>query len=642
MKKIINIIIVIIVIALLVYLAFINRDDQSEETDIWSYVSTDNGDAYLISAYHGDSETVNIEETYQDKPIIGFINNYYLPITTTKLKLSTNLEHFDIQSHSYDKVELIIPENSKLKNFGCDMYAEWIKNEIMFIPKDAQFCPNTFSGNLSIKGFVVHQDNPYYKDLNGVVFSNDYSELIFYPSGKVDEVYTIPSHVKSIGYQAFLQQHYLKTLTIDETVEDIGDYAFGYSRIEDINISPLTTITDLGYKSFTHMMNLKTFTIPDSITSLTGTFYESGIQSIVFGEESQLTSIGNDTFGMTRFLKSLALPKNLETLNQSPFTNSAIEDLIIQSDLIDIDPNVFNGFIELKSIAFTVSQSNLSYENHVLTMNEGKEIIFYLPAINEAATLYIDQYVEIIHYNQAINRNLNLDRIEADPMNTHFKSVNGVLFSYDLSQLLLYPYTSTYVSYQIPEGTIELVNGFGRTINLKELIIPESLEILPKYAFYASSIESIIFAGESKLEVIPEYALSYAAIQSITIPKSVLIIDRYAFSNTPLVNLEFEEGTQITNIRAFAFQKTSLVNLALPASSVIISSDAFVSNTFRNVFIPKEIFSIAQGTFNSYPDITFFVEGPRAGRNLYLPDEPFTVLYDQSYQDYLDAIESNS
>lgn len=644
MKKFIWIGFVILLIGSAIYVMFNGDEEVETDLELWTYILSEDGESYLIESYNGNQQLVTIEETYQGKPVTGFDTWFFFKHSNLKkLRFSINLEEIDFDiSTSLGQLEFEIPYDSKLKKIGCEVRFNRITNTSFYIPKDASICLSSFSFNSTINDFIVHPDNPFYKDIDGILFSKDQSTLIFYPSEKKTEEYSIPSFVNSIEQGAFLGQRYLKTLNVPETVTEIGDRAFSYSSLEEVNFSPTTTISDLGYQSFAYTYSLQTFVVPDSVTELNGTFHQSGIDSISFGEESQLTYIGVDTFSETMRLRSLTLPKNLETVEHSPFLNSSIEELFFQSNLINIDPYSFQGLNRVQSITFTVPQSNIAFENHVMTINEGKELILYLPAENEAATLYINQHVETIHYDYAINRKFNLDRIEVDPMNTHFKSVNGVLFSHDLSQLLLYPYTSTYVSYEIPDGTEEVISAFRRPIHLKEIIIPESVTTLPIYAFSGSYIDSVTFSGESKLEVIPEGAFSYTLITDIVIPKSVLIIDRYAFSNTPLVNLEFEEGTQIINIRAFAFQEASIVNLALPPADVVISVDAFVYNPYKNVFIPKEIFSIAQGTFSSNPDVTFFLEGPRAGRNLYLPDEPFTVLYNQSYQDYLEAIDNNS
>lgn len=46
----------------------------------------------------------------------------------------------------------------------------------------------------------------------------------------------------------------------------------------------------------------------------------------------------------------------------------------------------------------------------------------------------------------------NLSEIEVDGQNKNYKSQDGILYSKDMKQLLLYPFAKQDVSYSVPEG----------------------------------------------------------------------------------------------------------------------------------------------------------------------------------------------
>ncbi len=87
----------------------------------------------------------------------------------------------------------------------------------------------------SLTSINVEESNSNYKSLDGVLFNKDMSELICYPGGKAEAVYTIPSSVTSIGIYAFNNCSGLTSIEIPSSVMSIGSDAF-------YNCSSLTSI----------------------------------------------------------------------------------------------------------------------------------------------------------------------------------------------------------------------------------------------------------------------------------------------------------------------------------------------------------------------------------------------------------------
>ena len=175
------------------------------------------------------------------------------------------------------------------------------------------------------------------------------------------------------------------------------------------------------------------------------------------------------------------------------------------------------------------------------------------------------------------------------------------------------------------------------TVSLKEIIIPESVSILPDYVFANSSIEHVIFDGVSSLEVIPYRAFHMSKIEEIIIPKSVHTIESEAFFETPLHQVEFESGSLLETIQSGAFQGTLLTSVVLPENDLIIEFAAFWTSTLLVVYIPHEVTHITNA-FSSYTEITFFLESDQITSTLILPRERSVILFNQSIEDFLDAI----
>lgn len=64
---------------------------------------------------------------------------------------------------------------------------------------------------------TIHRDNSVYASENGVVYSKDGSELIFYPPGKTDTVFTVPKEMKTISEQEYNYCNaYIQTVEVEE------------------------------------------------------------------------------------------------------------------------------------------------------------------------------------------------------------------------------------------------------------------------------------------------------------------------------------------------------------------------------------------------------------------------------------------
>lgn len=131
----------------------------------------------------------------------------------------------------------------------------------------------------------------------------------------------------------------------------------------------------------------------------------------------------------------------------------------------------------------------------------------------------------------ALNRCPNLTSIEVADGNTHFSSVDGVLFSKDKTTLFRFP-TGRAGEYVIPEGTVTIGYGaFNACYEVSSVIIPNTVTTLEEAAFYAcQSINSIIIP--EGVTSIGNVAFTHcSSLSSIIISSSVKHIGDGAFVN---------------------------------------------------------------------------------------------------------------
>lgn len=89
-------------------------------------------------------------------------------------------------------------------------------------------------GNLNIN---VSANNNYYSSIDGVLFNKDKTEIVAYAKDKIQQEYTIPNSVTSIGNWTFERCTGLTSVNISISVTSIGDEAF----------SDCTALTDVYY-----------------------------------------------------------------------------------------------------------------------------------------------------------------------------------------------------------------------------------------------------------------------------------------------------------------------------------------------------------------------------------------------------------
>ncbi len=232
---------------------------------------------------------------------------------------------------------------------------------------------------------TVDPQNPYYRSVNGVLYSKDMTKLYAYPSGKQGSVYIMPVTVdefynalggfyiypvKIMGYtfdlmdqnsfgstpntniyhpiynpnkkdedqSSGLANSYkfasnLKNVVISDRVSEIVDIAFYNTGIESVFIPK--SVTTIGEKAFWHCTDLTTvgFDRNSSFTSLPKECFKD------------CTSLKNVTFGRIKYLEALAFG-NCTSLERIDLTN-----------VLSIESTAFDGCTNLTDVVYQDSDS---------------------------------------------------------------------------------------------------------------------------------------------------------------------------------------------------------------------------------------------------------------------------------------------
>lgn len=375
----------------------------------------------------------------------------------------------------------------------------------------------------------VDPNNPYFTSLDGVLFSKNLDYLIRYSSKERNSEYQIPATVEYIGHQAFSSNIFLQSIIIPSSVKFIHESAFlDCDSLETIHVDPnnpyYTSINGALFSNelsciicFPQKNKHTSFTLPENTTSILPlSFFGSfNLQTVVL--PPTIKSIHSDAFEMCKNLVSIEIPSSVISIGPWAFAEcSQLYTVVISSGVQSIDKYAFSDCIGLISIT--------------------------IPAT-----------VQFIGKGAFAKCN-KLESIIVDANNSYFRSIDGILFSNDLTTLLHFPDNHPFTEYVIPTSVnIIAAHSFSFCSNLQTIFIPSSVTFIGYMSFCFCNAR-IIFPNSSKLACIGqdafskvrlpnkfsippkakwigESAFNCACLESIVIPSTVETIGDIAFSD---------------------------------------------------------------------------------------------------------------
>lgn len=186
---------------------------------------------------------VHVSDSYEEMNAKDHIkcigNNFHLQwvdgINADTLILPNETERLETAVLGYTIKNLYIGKNVKAINF---IEADLVDYNL---PKDLH--------ESMLENIFVDKENKDFKSIDGVLFNADGSELIMFPAGKdYPDVhqYETPKQVKKIADGAFFNSK-IPYIYLYGNVQEIGYYAFAYSKIEDFETCRIHTINNLAF-----------------------------------------------------------------------------------------------------------------------------------------------------------------------------------------------------------------------------------------------------------------------------------------------------------------------------------------------------------------------------------------------------------
>ncbi len=206
---------------------------------------------------------------------------------------------------------------------------------------------------------------------------------------------------------------------------------------------------------------------------------------------------------------------------------------------------------------------------------------------NDLRSITIPASVETIPYGNFVNCGFgNLEEIIVDPDNPNYKTINGVLYNYDVTEILAIPRAYKGVL-TVPSTVQNVDNGIFSGINgITEVVFEGQSDMV---------FDGYVLYNADKTRVIKAFGLK----GSYEMPESVTAIDDYAFSDLDELE-EVRISPNVTELSYFTFYDSdALENVELPENLQSIGWCVFEScDSLKNIEFNEGLERIGHRAFN--------------------------------------------
>ena len=431
------------------------------------------------------------------------------------------------------------------------------------------------------------------------------------------------------------------------SVTSIGDYAFrNCSSLTSVTIP--TGVTSIGDRAFAYCSGLTSVTIPTGVTSIEdyAFYYCSGLTSVTI--PNSVTSIGDYVFSNCSGLASINVASgNTHYSSIDGVLYNYVQDTLILCPEAKTSVTIPNGVTSIGGSAFSDCSglTSVTIPNSVTSI--GDRAFAYCSGLTSVTiptgVTFIGEY--------AFSGCSGLTSINVTSGNTHYSSIDGVLYNYVQDTLILCPEVKTSVS--IPNSVTSIGgSAFSGCSSLTSVTIPNSVTSIGGSAFFVcSSLTSVtipnsvtsigyeafegcrglttlnfnaincqdfssnpfgtalttVNIGDSVQRIPANFVSGCDVLTSITIPNSVTSIGNSAFEDcSSLTTLNFNAiNCQDFNYYYLPFRGTSLTTVNIGDSVQRIPAN-FVRGCsgLTSVSIPTGVTSIGNGAFNGCSGLT--------------------------------------
>ena len=200
----------------------------------------------------------------------------------------------------------------------------------------------------------------------------------------------------------------------------------------------------------------------------------------------------------------------------------------------------------------------------------------------------------------------NLTNIRVAQGNKNYTSVDGVLFTIDMSSIVAYPAGKKEETYTIPNTVTNIGGGaFHSCFSLTNITIPNTVTNIGERAFARCKSLTRIVIPQGVTTIERETFLNCSSLTNIAIPDTVTDIDGGAFSGcNMLTEVVIPQGVTTIGWETF-YGCCSLTNITIPDAVTYIDGGAFAGcKSLTKSVIPESVTTIGREAFYGCSNLT--------------------------------------
>lgn len=242
--------------------------------------------------------------------------------------------------------------------------------ERMVIPaKVTSIKTGAFMNCKTVRYISVEQGSNRYNSIDGVLFDKKDKSLVWYPSGKRQKEYVIPTGVEKINSLAFLDCRFLEKIVFLESLKQICPLAFDSCPLQSVVLpASLEQFDNSAFWNCTALEEIRVDKNNKRYYDIDGVLYDRlknklclyppNRKNTTFSIPVQIKYIGRRAFdSYNRILKQIVLPEGLTVIPDKTFFNcTALEKIEIPSMITGIGRMAFANCQSLRHISLPDSQ----------------------------------------------------------------------------------------------------------------------------------------------------------------------------------------------------------------------------------------------------------------------------------------------
>ena len=302
--------------------------------------------------------------------------------------------------HNTTAKHVIVPEGVE-SCMGCssatDMEILTIPSTLKKIGSGFRSCPS--SHNYYDSGFLDTRNNATFKGYemtnpkkakyltvkDGIVYNKEETEMLTkVPCALEKDTLVLPDTIKEIPEGAFMSNKTVKKVVFGKNITSIGNGAFAYSNIENVQMNDNVTVLDEyafyyctklanvdlsksltkidGYETFKYTAALKHIDLKN-VTELTGwyTFQQSGLEDV---DLSNVESVdGIQVFGTCYNLKTVYIGKNTDLSSRLGIGCNCFAGCFKLEKYVQKEKNIHNLYVEDGKLYSSKIKGNVGAQN---------------------------------------------------------------------------------------------------------------------------------------------------------------------------------------------------------------------------------------------------------------------------------------